>query len=225
MKNQIKQITDLIGDPIRMTVLWTLLDGRAYTATELTIVTDTSAQNMSMHLNKLVKAQLLSVEKQGRHKYYRIYNQDVAYAVEAMTNLIPQKRQPHEDREIDSGIKYCRTCYDHLAGKIGVSITEKLVADKLIELKDKTYVITEKGIDFFEALNISIDQLQKQRRSFARPCLDWSERKYHLAGALGAAFLNKMVELDWLRREQDTRVMIPTAKGSNEIYKMLKIKI
>lgn len=224
MNDQIGKISRLIGDPIRMTILWSLLDGRAYTATELSIVTDTSAQNMSMHLSKLVQAKLIAVEKQGRHKYYRLYDQDVAYAVEAMTNLIPAKKQKQDPvGEKYPDIQYCRTCYDHLAGKIGVMVTENLISGGFLVLENKTYSVTKKGEQFFQGLGISVDELQKLRRSFAKPCLDWSERKYHLAGSLGAALLDRMIDMDWLRREKDSRVMILTSTGRKELYEKLNV--
>ncbi len=133
MEKQFSEIASLIGDPVRSKVLWSLMDGRAYTATELSIVADTSAQNISMHLSKLVQSDLLSVEKQGRHRYYRFARQEVAYAVEALANLIPGKAADRKfSNESDSAVRYCRTCYDHLAGKIGVAITGSLLKQQLV---------------------------------------------------------------------------------------------
>ena len=119
MKNEIGYITSVIGDPVRTKILLTLLDGRAYTATELSMCADTSPQNISMHLGKLVQADLLAVESQGRHKYYRFSRPEVAYAIEAIGNLIPdEKHKIITGNSNNAAIKHCRTCYDHLAGKV-----------------------------------------------------------------------------------------------------------
>lgn len=225
MDIQFGNITSLIGDPIRSTVLWTLLDGRAYTATELAICADTSAQNISMHLSKLVQADLLTVESQGRHRYYRFSRQEVAYAIEALANLVSHKNDTKVNTTDISDIKYCRTCYDHLAGKVGVLITEKLVLQKMIELQNKTYTLTTKGNKFFKDFGIDMHELQSKRRVLAKPCLDWSERKYHISGSLGAALLDKMLHSDWLRRKKNSRAIIITSKGRSEIYNKFKVNL
>ncbi len=226
MEKEIGYITSLIGDPVRTNILWTLLDGRAYTATELAISAGTSPQNISMHLNKLVQADLLTVESQGRHKYYRFSRHEVAYAIEAIGNLIPNDKHKKIVRNKDnSAIKYCRTCYDHLAGKVGVVITEALINQKLIELNASSYLITKKGSAFFSKLEINTDELRKYRRIFAKPCLDWSERKYHLAGSLGAALLDKTLSLDWFRKTKNSRAIIVTSKGQQQLYESFKVSV
>ncbi|RAJ08623.1 DNA-binding transcriptional ArsR family regulator [Chitinophaga skermanii] len=225
MENQFRHLTSLIGDPVRSIILWTLLDGRAYTAMELAICADTSPQNISMHLSKLLAADLLTVERQGRHRYYRFSRQEVAYAIEALANLIPQKKNKKPVTTIDTDIKYCRSCYDHLAGKVGVLLTENLVTKRVIELDDKAYQVTQKGIKFFSELGIDVATLKDKRRLFAVPCLDWSERKYHLAGSLGAAMLAQLLELDWMRRKKDSRAIYITAKGSSELYNNFQIEV
>lgn len=226
MLKEIGQITSLIGDPVRTNILWTLLDNRAYTATELAISADTSPQNISMHLNKLVQADLLRVESQGRHKYYTFSKPEVAYAIEAIGNLLPTKRHKQIVSHTDnSAIKYCRSCYDHLAGKVGVSITKAFLKQKILETASNNYQVTQKGDTFFSGLEININDLKKTRRSFAKPCLDWSEREHHLAGALGAALLDKLLSRDLIRRTQNSRTMILTSKGQIYFYDKLKISL
>jgi len=226
METELVRITSLIGDPVRIRVLWYLLDGRRYTATELAVCTNTSPQNISIHLGKLIQAELLQVESHGRHRYYRLAKQDVAYAIEALANLVPDKaakKTIHTD--IDSDILYCRICYDHLAGEIGVRFTDSLFNQNLIALNDKNYDVTKKGNKLFKDFGIDPDTLKKQRRLFAHACLDWSERKYHLAGALGASLLNKMITLDWLRRKKNSRAFIITAKGEKEMYRIFGLTV
>ena len=226
MEKEIAYITSLIGDPVRTSILWALLDGRAYTATELAINADTSPQNISMHLSKLIQADLLSVESQGRHKYYRFSKPEVAYVIEAIGSLLPNETHKEIISDKDnSAIKYCRTCYDHLAGNVGVLITEALLKQKVIETTISTYRITKKGELFFSKLDININDLKKKRRAFAKPCLDWSERKHHLAGSLGAALLDKMLSLDYIRRTKNSRAIVVTSKGQLHLYDNFKISV
>jgi DNA-binding transcriptional ArsR family regulator len=224
MEKQFSEIASLVGDPVRSTILWALMDGRAYTATELSIFAETSAQNISMHLSRLVQKDLLSVEKQGRHRYYRFARQEVAYAVEALANLIPGKPADIKfSDESGSAVRYCRTCYDHLAGKIGVAITGSLLKQQLILQQKNTFTISAKGNKWLGALDIDMASLQSQRRILIRPCLDWSERQYHLAGAVGAALLHKMLKEDWVRRTRNSRAVIITAKGRKQLNAYFKI--
>ena len=186
MENSITDFASVIGEPVRAKILWTLMDGRAYTARELAIGVETTPQNLSMHLGKLLRAGLLAVEAQGRHRYYTFSRVEVAYAIEAMANLIPAEQMARKDMDAVP-IKFCRACYDHLAGKVGVSITESLLRQKLIVYRDKELDVTQKGVQWFAEWGIDCGEVRQQRRAFAKPCLDWTERKYHLAGALGAA--------------------------------------
>jgi DNA-binding transcriptional ArsR family regulator len=222
--DQFKQIAALIGDPTRATILWTLLDGKAFTATELAITADTSPQNISMHLSKLLQAGLLCVESQGRHRYYRFSRGDIAYAIEAMANLIPDttaKKNLHTENI--SAIKYCRTCYDHLAGKVGVLITDSLLQQRIIVNRNNSFEISNKGQKWFSGLDLHIDSLKQQRRFFVRPCLDWSERRHHIAGSLAASLLDKMLSADWLRKTKNSRAIIITGKGQKNLYEYFKI--
>jgi DNA-binding transcriptional ArsR family regulator/predicted transcriptional regulator len=226
MEKQFTEIASLIGDPVRSKVLWTLMDGRAYTATELSIHAETSPQNISMHLSRLVQCDLLSVEKQGRHRYYRFSRQEVAYAMEALANLVPAK--PAEKKlaaDADSDIRYCRSCYDHLAGKVGVAITDGLLKQQLIVQHKNSFSLTGKGRNLFGSLNIAVEELGQQRRILLRPCLDWSERQYHLAGALGAALLDMVLAEGWMRRTKNSRAMIITAKGQKLLHTYFKIDL
>ena len=225
MENQFSQIASLIGDPVRAKILCALLDGRAYTATELAIYADTTPQNISMHLNKLVNADLLSVESQGRHRYYNYSRADVPYAIEAIANLVPDNSLAANKVAEDKPVRHCRSCYDHLAGKVGVLLTDGLVKQQFIYKQDNSFDVSAKGETWFNALGIDTNLLKKQKRSFARPCLDWSERKHHLAGSLGAALLNRIIADGWVRKEKGSRTMIVTRKGEQSFMDHFKIDL
>ncbi|HEV9036675.1 MAG TPA: winged helix-turn-helix domain-containing protein, partial [Puia sp.] len=214
MEHDFGSMAALIGDPVRARILWILFGGRAYTASELAACVDTSPQNLSMHLAKLIKADLLSVEVQGRHRYYSFSRPEVAYAVESLAGLLPRKPGASQAAEKeDPPIRVCRTCYDHLAGSVGVAVTESLVGMGTIRLSGRTFEVTEKGDRWFDAIGIDCAELRAQRRGFARACLDWTERRPHLAGSLGAALLQVMMDRQWLRRMEGTRAVLVTGKG------------
>lgn len=214
----------LIGEPVRANILWLLADGRAYTASELAAGTATSPQNLSMHLGKLIKADLLKVEVQGRHRYYALGRPEVAYAIESLAGLLPARSRETITRE-DPPIRVCRTCYDHLAGKVGVQLAESLIGQKLLERGDKEFCVTEKGEQWFGQLGIDLAQLRQQRRGLARVCIDWTERRPHLAGSLGAALLGKMLEEGWVRRLANTRALLVTPKGQRAIGEYFRVPL
>lgn len=226
MEDQFVKTASLIGDPTRASILWTLLDGRAFTATELAVIANTSPQNMSMHLGKLLDASLLSVEKQGRHKYYKFLNKEVAYAVEAIANLVPKPDIAAKNKtEKYAPIKHCRTCYDHLAGKIGVALADSLLEQKIIIENNNVFEISPEGEKWFSAFGINLEEAQKQKRIFLKPCLDWSERRNHIAGSIGTLLLNKMINEDWLRKTKNSRAVTITGKGEKELFNYFKIVV
>ena len=222
---QLERIAGLIGEPARIKILWALMDGKAHTATELSIVAEISPQSASMHLNKLISADLLKVISQGRHRYYSFARDDVAYTIEAMANLIPTSSIKIAQKISSDPFKYCRSCYDHVAGKAGVAITDGILKHGyLVEIND-SYQVTDEGRIFFKAFGIDIELLSKHKRVVARPCLDWSERRLHLAGSLGAAMLNKMLSEHWIRRVQDSRTLVFTSIGKSSLYNRLGVEI
>ncbi len=220
------RIAHLISERSRATMLWHLLGDTALTATELALCANVSPQSASMHLNKLVHAGLLVIEKRGRHRYYRLSRPEVAYAIEALASLLPgeQRDRIGTAHEVDD-IRYCRTCYDHLAGRIGVLITEHLLKHKVILRAGSQFKLTRNGVKCFESLGIAIADVKRSRRMFARACLDWSERRYHLAGSLGAALLDSMLESDWVRRVRNSRAVVLTPKGRRQIYDRLGLSV
>lgn len=219
-------ISALVCEPTRARMLWNLLDGRAYTAGELAIVADISATSASNHLAKLLEADLLKVESQGRHRYFSFSRPDVAYVVESLASLANHNPTKAKNNTVaPNGVKYCRSCYDHMAGFVGVQITEALESKGLIEKSGTDYVVTEKGWEWLNLLDISKNGISNKRRPLAKQCLDWSERRPHLAGQMGALILIKMLEKNWFKKVQFSRELVVTSKGSQEIYNLLDIKI
>lgn len=217
-------ISGLICEPTRAKMLWNLLDGRAYTATELAVVADISASSVSNHLAKLLEADIVKAEIQGRHRYYSFAKPEAAYVVESLANLAGNRSSVMPKKEIDvQGVKYCRTCYDHLAGFVGVKVTEALEQKGFLKKSNKAYLVTEKGWKWFAKLDVFKDDLTNNRRPLTRQCLDWSERRPHLAGQLGSVFLEKMSARKWFKKVQFSRELIITPKGQKEFYDLLGV--
>lgn len=222
MDDRFRSIALLIGDKARASMLWQLIDGKALTASELALSAGVSPQSASMHLNKLLSAGLLAMERQGRHRYYRLSGPETAYAVEAIANLVPADKRVHAATagEVDE-LRFCRSCYDHLAGRVAVGLADHLVQRNIIARDGPQFEITRKGTRWFEELGIDVTEVKNSRRFFARACLDWSERRHHLAGALGAALLDSMLASDWVRRRKHSRSLLLTSKGRRRMYDLL----
>ena len=218
-------ISSLICEPARVKMLWNLLDGRAYTASELSVAADISATSASNHLNKLLEADIIKVEAQGRHRYYAFSRPDVAYVVESLASLANHNHSNKEKQTSTKGIRFCRTCYDHLAGMIGVRVTEAMEQKNLIMKTGTIYTVSTKGWKWLAQFDISKDDFTTNRRPLTRQCLDWSERRPHLAGLLGAILLQRMLERKWFRKIQFSRELIVTAKGAKELYNLLDVNI
>lgn len=204
----------LIGDPGRASILAALIDGRALTATELAAIAGVAPQTASGHLAKLTQANLLALEKQGRHRYYRIASPLVGSMLESiMTVAAVQLPARRATSRIDEAMRNARTCYDHVAGRLGVAIADAMIARGLVVLDDDGGVVTASGADFLATFGATPVKPDGLRRAFCRPCLDWSERRWHIAGAVGAALCSRYVELGWIERGKNTRALTITAKG------------
>ncbi len=225
VENQFTKVASLIGDKVRAMILWSLLDGKAYTATELGTLSNTSRQSVSNHLSKLMEAKLICVEKQGRHRYFRLANEQVAQVIESMASLISNHKMEIKKSVEAQKLACARTCYDHLAGKLAIKIEKSLIYQDIIILHDKSYRVTDFGNVWFENLGIDIDNLKSKKRSFAHSCLDWTEREHHIAGALGAAILEMCLKKDWIRRKQNSREIIITPLGERKFKEELKVTL
>ena len=223
----IAAVAELIGDPARSGILIALLDGRALPAGELARIAGISAQSASAHLSQLVNGGLLSVESEGRHRYYKIARPDVAHALEALGAISTLQRPSSISRDRQTDALYlARSCYDHLAGRIAVEMAQGLESSKIIRARgNREYEIGSAGNAWFARIGIGIEELRRSRRVFARECLDWTERKPHIAGALGAAILSRFIALAWIVRRPKTRAVRITQTGSREFQKRFGISL
>jgi DNA-binding transcriptional ArsR family regulator len=211
----------LIGDNARAAILVALMDGRALTASELAGVAGVTPQTASSHLGRLVDGGLLASERQGRHHYFRLASLAVADMIEsvmsASAGALPAAR-PLAVGPRDAKMRLVRTCYDHLAGRVAVDIADAMVRRGQLELSTDGGALTGEGEDFLGSLGIHAahraDGRARRARVFCRPCLDWSERRWHVAGTIGAAMCNAFIERNWLRRREGTRSLEITPKGA-----------
>lgn len=216
-------VAKLMADSSRAAMLEALLDLDGLPASELAKRANISLQTASGHLTKLVEGNLLHVEKHGRHRYFRIAHADVAQAIEMLTVIAPSpKVNSLKDFSRAEKIQVARTCYDHLAGKLGVLLTETFIEKGYLHEEENNFLVTKDGEQFFHDFNIDLDALRKKRRHFARKCLDWSERRYHLAGSLGNAVLLQLLDLGWIERLPGRAVSV-TEVGSEGLYETLGI--
>ncbi|CAH0122400.1 MULTISPECIES: helix-turn-helix transcriptional regulator [unclassified Paenibacillus] len=208
------EVAALVGEPSRVAMMLELLGGKALPASELARAARIAPQTASSHLAKLVEGGLLVVEMSGRHRYYRLAGPDVAYALEALSAIAPQKPiRSLKEYDQSKVLRYARTCYDHIAGEVGVGLTDRLLALGMIERSGRDFVVTKQGDDRFKRFGIDVENVQKGRRHFARQCLDWSERRHHIAGSLGAAITNRLFELEWIARIPGGRAVRVTDEG------------
>lgn len=216
------QVAALIGERSRAIMLWNLLDGKAYTASELALCANISKQACSSHLNLLLEAEILKVEKQGRHRYFTFASDRAARVIESIASLMRKDiGLSASQKGLPVGIRYARTCYDHLAGRAGVVLFEGFMAQDLIMQQTDNLTITPKGEQWFRNLSIDFDALRTQKRKFIYACMDWSERKPHLGGALAAELLKRFLDLNWIRRKRDSREVLVTPKGKAELARLL----
>lgn len=212
-------IAAAIGEPARARMLYCLMDGHARTSTELAAVADVSPSTASVHLNRLRSAHLVKVLVQGKHRYYSLDGLDVAGVLEGLSVLAGGARNNFVP-STPSRLRAARTCYDHLAGTIGVSLHDRFTALHWLSASspasDNSYQLTQAGAKTFEALGIDIAATRTLRRRFACACLDWSERRFHVGGALGAAFLKIALRRKWLLQDLDSRALNLTTLGQRE---------
>ena len=205
----------LISDPARASMLMALVDGHVLPAGELAYAAGVTAQTASTHLAKLLAGGLVEVEAQGRHRYYRLGGSHVALLLENLASITPLSRPRTKPLSGDAQkLRFARCCYDHLAGQLGVAMTQALERrGVLVAAADKQFEVTSEGIEWFGRMGLNVPALQPTRRGLARQCLDWSERQHHLAGPLGVQWMDLLCTNGWLRRVEATRAVQVTPQG------------
>jgi DNA-binding transcriptional ArsR family regulator len=209
------EVAALVGDTARATMLAALMGGQSLTGGELAFLARVSRSTASEHLAKLVEARLIAVTRKRRFHYYRIASPLVASMLESIKAVaaieVPPRHQPRSAR--DDALRFARTCYDHLAGRLGVAIADALVARGHVVLNEDGGEVTAAGAGFLREFGAVLVSKSGSKRIFCRPCLDWSERRHHIAGHVGAEICRRCLELGWLARERDTRALRLTAAG------------
>ncbi len=212
------EIAALAGDPARAGMLHSLMDGRALTASELARAGGITPQTASGHLAKLIAAGLLAVDRQGRHRYHRLASPAVARMMESIMAVASDATSSRRRIVVgprDAALRAARTCYDHLAGRLGVALADALVAGGHMELGSDAGLLTDSGMALLGDIGMDVEGLFARRtgRLLCRPCLDWSERRPHLAGTIGAALCAHCFAEGWIRRSEGTRAVAITPKG------------
>jgi len=211
-----------IGEPARAAMLYSLLDGRARTSTELALVAGVSPSTASVHLHKLVAEHLTRVQVQGKHRYYCLDGPEVADVLEALSVFAGATRSEFVPNAPDH-LRAARTCYDHIAGALGVAINDRLTALGWIAHPHGgaagSYEVTPKGAAAFSALGVDVGAARRLRRRFAFACLDWSERRSHMGGAVGAALLDLALGRKWVIRQRESRALTVTALGHRHLQR------
>jgi DNA-binding transcriptional ArsR family regulator len=218
--SDIARVAALLAEPARARMLIALMDGQPTTATELAYQARVLPPTASSHLGQLTDAGLLRVDVRGRHRYYRLAGPQVAEAVESL--MVVARRDRSEAMGITSDLqamRAARTCYDHLAGKLGVLVTRSLVKRRYLAPDGRNFRVTRAGEAFFERAGVEVEKARRQRRVFARECIDWSEHRPHLAGALGAALATRCLDQKWVKRVPRDRSLTVTTEGMRGLRK------
>jgi DNA-binding transcriptional ArsR family regulator len=225
--NQVARIAAMVGDPARAGMLLALLSGRALTAKELASVAHITPATGSRHLSLLVDAGLLRVSRQGRHRYHQLASAEVARLLEGIMQLAVARSAPPplSTGPRDARMRFARTCYDHLAGQLAVALADRLVEDGAVLVEDDTAVLTDKAPSVLASLGIQgIAQTQGGKRPACRPCLDWGERRMHLAGQLGALLCSHCLRQGWLLQQANSRTLELTPRGASALRDWLGVR-
>lgn len=225
-QSNVAMIASLVSEPSRAAILTALLDGRFHTASELAHMAGIKPQTTSFHLAKMTEAQVVTVEKQGRHRYYGIQDPEVAQVMESLLSIAPPVPiKSFKQASENEAIRLARTCYDHVAGHLGVQIMSFFMQKGILSEDQDGLHITQQGEIFFADFQINLKNTRQKRRSFSHKCLDWSERRHHLAGALGSALLDRLFELHWVEHLPTTRAIRITAEGKRGFKEVFSIEI
>lgn len=221
----VARIANAIGEPARARMLFCLMDGHARTSTELAIVADVSTSTASAHLNRLKSERLVEVRTQGKHRFYSLAGPEVARVLEGLSVLADQPRRKFVPNT-PTRLRAARVCYDHMAGTLGVKVHDRFKDLKWISNgTGDTYDLTAAGERVLDALNVNVEEMRSSRRRFAYACLDWSERRPHIGGALGSALLAAALKRKWVLKDLDSRAIRITAAGRREMLARFGLEV
>ncbi len=219
-------IASVLADATRVTVLHTVGDGRAYTAKELARQAGVAPSTMSMHLTKLLEHNLLTMEKQGRHHYFSLANPAIIGVLEELAMFAPAKNvRTLRDATASEAVRRARTCYNHLAGTLGVGLTEALLQKSFLLVVDDGYVLSQEGEQWARGLGIHVPDKKAGNALFVPRHIDWSERRHHLAGTFGAALTHRLFELEWVRRIPTSRAIRVTEEGQRAFHRDFELNV
>jgi DNA-binding transcriptional ArsR family regulator len=212
----------LIGDPARAHMLDAMMDGRAHSAGELAVIAGVSPATASGHLRQLLDEHLVAVAVQGRHRYYRLASPAVAQMLEGLMAITaPRPARPRATPNVPNALREARTCYDHLAGRLGIAIADRLDETGVVRIDSDAIALTDHGRTWLADHAFDIDAAPgRSRRPMCRPCLDWTERRPHLAGVLGAALLDGLIARRWIVRSEGSRAIAVTRSGAPELHQL-----
>jgi DNA-binding transcriptional ArsR family regulator len=226
MNDAVALAANLLAEPARAAMLLELMSGRALPAGELAEAANVSPQTASGHLAKLVEGSFLQVEQQGRHRYYRLASTAVADAVEALLVLTNGLRKERASVPAVGSVEHARTCYAHLAGWLGVQIADALQSNGvLLPAGGRAFAVTQRGREWFEELGLQVAGADEANPKVARQCIDWTERRPHIAGAVGVGMYRRLVTLKWIVPAKNTRAVRVTLDGKRELWKRLRIAV
>ncbi|PHM40331.1 transcriptional regulator [Xenorhabdus mauleonii] len=220
LEEKVATTAALLADRTRARMLFLMMDGRAYTATELSAAADVTPSTTSAHLNRLTEEELIICVKQGRHRYFKIHRAEVAELLENMMRFAHDGQADIARISTPKSLRLFRTCYDHMAGEIAVKIHNSLLVNNWMT---EHYELTPDGKDFLFSLGVNYAEKTSTRRKFACSCLDWSERHFHLGGVLGAALLDTFLKKKWAIRQLDSRELVLTGSGKRILEQRFKI--
>lgn len=215
----ITRVASLIGEAGRIQMLTAMLDGKSHSASELALAAQVSPQTASSHLAKLAAGKLIVPERQGRQRLFRLQSTDVAVAIEALGALAQKSTVPAMPE-----IRFARTCYDHLAGVLSIAVRNELLRRDALRQRGDAFLLTSTGERFLRTLDINAGPLRELRRSFARKCLDWTERHHHVGGAVGAAMLSSFLQRKWLAHTRGSRAVRLTHEGERAFERVFSIR-
>jgi DNA-binding transcriptional ArsR family regulator len=223
--NELAKIGSLLGDPARANMLALLLDGQEHAAGELAASARVTKSTASWHLANLLDGSLVVSERRGRNRNYRLASSEIARMIEAALVVAAARRRHHPHGGPDETMRNARTCYDHLAGRLGVALADGLIRDRCVVLSSDGGELTGRGTDVLTSFGLDLGAVEKRRRVYCRPCMDWTERRPHLAGALGAALSDRCIALGWVERIRGSRALKVTRVGEAGFTGQFGIKL